>query len=389
MNPRASTGLRQPAVGLIGLIIVLVVFWLLGVATGLEHSLLVFGPITTFALPVLAMMALWWGGWPGSTMGRAAGGAVNTLVLGLAALFLTFVGQAVVGHASIAQTLGRADATAASVPTFPFTMPLAAAVFVIFLQLTFVNRNWPFAKLAPVAGGAAALATSWVLGLALYLLLTNWTAVVATIPPAAITAMGLRTTSGPLDALQFIALLLCIVILQMVFFFVLEGWPFAKLKGQTGYLVTANAFTIIGGWLLWLVWSAALGGADTAVPTISATAGVIVAGTLVSALLFEAWPARLSGPRTPLLLVVTSGAVAAALYFALMAIGHTATWTKAPVDLWVSISGLNFIGAVVILHAVLWRRSPIPMAAPPAAPAEQEALVVAGPVAVSDPVATH
>jgi hypothetical protein len=106
--------------------------------------------------------------------------------------------------------------------------------------------------------------------------------------------MGLRTPSGPLDALQFIALMLCIVILQMLFLFVLEGWPFGKIKGQAGYLFAANAFS------------------------------------------------------------------------------DTATWTKAPVDLCVSISGLNFIGAVVILHAVLWRRSPISVAAPPAGPVEQQ-----------------
>jgi hypothetical protein len=366
MNARTSTGLKQPAVGLLGLAIVTAAFWLLGMASGLEHSLLVLGPITTFALPVLAMMALWWGGWPGATMGRLTGGAVNTLLLAAAALVLTFVGQAVVGHASLEQTFGGAAPTAASVPTFPFTMPLAAAVFVVFLQLTFVNHNWPFDKLSARAGGVAALSTSWAVGLALYLLLTNWTAVVSTIPPEAVQAMGLRTPSGSLDALQFIALLLCIVMLQMVFFFVLEGYPFTKIKSRSAYLVTANAFTIIGGWLLWLVWSEALGGADQAVPTISAIAGVTVAGTLISALLFEAWPARLSGTRTPSLLVITSGVLAAVLYVVLMAIGDTATWTKAPVDLWVSIAGLNFIGAVVILHAVLWRRSPIHLAAPTA-----------------------
>ncbi len=42
-----------------------------------------------------------------------------------------------------------------------------------------------------------------------------------------------------------------------------------------------------------------------------------------------------------------------------MAIGHAATWTKAPVDLWVSICGLNFIGAIVITHVALWRRWPV------------------------------
>jgi hypothetical protein len=163
-DPIPPSGLQQPWVGLIGLVIVLAVFWLLGMSTGAEHSLLVLGPITTYGLPVLAMVALWWGVRPGSRRGRALGGVVNTVIVAAGALVLTVVGLAITGNASMAQVFGTAGPTDPSVPTFPFAIPLAAFVFVVFLQLTFVNRNWPFQTLQPVAGCRRACGSGDVLG---------------------------------------------------------------------------------------------------------------------------------------------------------------------------------------------------------------------------------
>ena len=146
----------------------------------------------------------------------------------------------------------------------------------------------------------------------------------------------------------------------MAIFFLLQGWQVSRITSSTGYLLVANATTLVGGVLTWLLLSAVLGGADQAVPTIGAIAGVWVAGSLVAGLLFEGWPGRLAGAVAPVALFGTAVVLAVVFYYVLLAIGGTFTWTKTPVDLWVSISGLNFIGAMVIMHAALWRRWPVP-----------------------------
>jgi hypothetical protein len=52
---------RQPRLGLAGLLLVVPVAWLLAFgAGGAEPSLLVLGPLVTFGLPVIAMVAFWW-----------------------------------------------------------------------------------------------------------------------------------------------------------------------------------------------------------------------------------------------------------------------------------------------------------------------------------------
>ncbi len=52
---------RQPGLGLAGLLLVAPVAVLLGVGAGsLQASLRVIGPLSTFALPVVAMIAFWW-----------------------------------------------------------------------------------------------------------------------------------------------------------------------------------------------------------------------------------------------------------------------------------------------------------------------------------------
>ena len=41
-------------------------FFALAVGTGsAATSLLIFGPLATFALPAVAMIAFWWNDWPG------------------------------------------------------------------------------------------------------------------------------------------------------------------------------------------------------------------------------------------------------------------------------------------------------------------------------------
>jgi hypothetical protein len=243
--------------------------------------------------------------------------------------------------------------------TFPWTVPLAAFVFVTTLQLTFVCRQWPFRRLPPVAAGLAALATSWAIGLAGYGLLANWDFV----PAAARHAIGLRNPGGPVNALDLVGILLCIVIWQMTVFFLLDGYPVSNLRSEPLYLVTANASTIGLGLLSW--WALHTAGGLTS-PQVSALAGVIVAGTLVAGLLFEGWPAR--AVRNPgmsrLALLGTAGLVAVIAGLGLRGISLAGTWSGDPPQLWVAVVGLNFIGAFVIIHVVAFRRWPLPAADP-------------------------
>jgi hypothetical protein len=113
-----------------------------------------------------------------------------------------------------------------------------------------------------------------------------------------------------------------------------------------------------------LSWVVLHDGFNRTVPQVSALAGVIVTGTLVTGLLFEAWPARMvtnDGARRLALLGCTA-VVAAIAGFGLRAVSLAAesAWTD-PAQLWVAVSALNFISAVIILHAVVWRRWPVPV----------------------------
>jgi hypothetical protein len=59
------------------------------------------------------------------------------------------------------------------VPTFPATMPLAAAAFVAMLQLTLVGEGWPLRGLPRLPAGPLALAISWAVAVAVYFALAD------------------------------------------------------------------------------------------------------------------------------------------------------------------------------------------------------------------------
>jgi hypothetical protein len=362
--PGRSRAIGQPLSGLLGTVIVLAVAALLGLGIGAQHALESIGPWSTFCLPVLAVAALWWGGWPAASASRPVGGLVVTAIVVLGGLALTLLGQFVIGVASPAHLL----ATTSEIPalhfgTFPWAVPLAAFVFVTTLQFTFVCRKWPFAAANPVTGGFLALAASWVIGIGGYYLLANWNAF-GPLPKA----IGLRNPGGPIDALDLVGILLCVVIWQMAVFFLLEGYPVSKIKSNGGYLAVANAVTIGGGILTWLLLH---NGMNRSVPQISAIAAMVVVGTLTAGLLFEGWPARLvaaPGARLAAILATAAG-VAVVTGFVLRAIAVAATWSHpspGEQQLWVAVTGLNFIGAVIIIHAAVWRRWPLPVEAPAA-----------------------
>lgn len=318
---------RQPGLGLAGIALVVPVGLFLGAAWGgPQSSLLVLGPMSTFGLPVIAMIAFWWEDWPGTVLRPPLSGLVDTLLVVAGGVVSTIAGQAIVAHADLRGVFDPA-APAGHAPAFPATMPLAGAVFVAMLQLTLVSEGWPLRRLDRFLAGGLALAASWAAGVAAY--------------------AGLVRT-GLLPGAELGAILVCIGAVQVVFYLLLRGWPFGAIAPRAPRLLVANTTTVAGGWLLWLLASTA--GLTEA--TINAAAGTLVAAGLVVGMLFEGWPdSRLTA-------AVAAVALALLLYLGLEALAHAAGWTVAEPEEWTAYAGLNAIGAGVIMHVAIGRRWP-------------------------------
>jgi hypothetical protein len=327
---------RQPSLGLAGVTLVIPVALLLGVGLGsAEDSLLVLGPMSTFALPVIGMIAFWWEDWPGTILRPPVSGLTNTVLVVVGGVALTIAGQAVVAHVDVR---GLFDPTPAPghAPTFPATMPLAGAIFVAMLELTLVTEGWPLRRLDRLPAGVVALAAAWAAGVVLYLLLV---------------AHG-----GPVPGAEFGAVLVCVGALQVGLYVVLRGWPFSGIASRAVRLVSANVAVIGGGALAYLALAHAAGVED---PTISALAGSMVAAGLIVGMLFEGWlDSLLSAGRARLADLAAVAAVAALLYVALRAYADAVGWTRAEPAEWIAYAGLNAIGAGVILHVAVGRRWP-------------------------------
>ncbi|MFQ5554267.1 MAG: hypothetical protein ACE5GC_02705 [Acidimicrobiia bacterium] len=352
-----SIDARQPVIGLLGALIIAVVLWLLFILPGMERSLFVLGPISTFWLPVLAVSALWWGGWPGNKLegGRSAAGAGNTLLFAGSAVVLTYIGMLIVGPTSISGMF----TSGLESTTFPWTIPLAAVVFVVMLQLTFVTGKWPLHKLPAVQSGFAALAVSWGVGLVLYWLFVDFTAFA---PPEALDGIGIRNPGGFWGADDFVALLLSIVIWQIALTVLLGGWPFTSIKSDGARLAAFNGAVIGGGWVTYLILSTGFNAGQ-----IAAIGGAATAAIFVCAMLFETWPFQGASAAVSRAGV---GGLALALtfagYFGLRGLANTLhTFQAAPVEFWVAVAALNFIAAMVILHYAVWGRWPLTPPAPP------------------------
>ena len=337
----------QPGLGLAGTLLVLPVAVFLGVgAGGLEPSLRVLGPLSTFGLPVVAMIAFWWEDWPGSRLRPGWSGLLNTALVVAGAVLLTFAGQMVVGRLDLRgvfdPTPGAGDA-----PTFPATMPLAAGFFVVMLQLTLVSEGWPLRRLGRLASGPAALVISAGIAVGLYVLVVRF-------HPAP--CSGLRPRSGPLSGGELGALLVVVGVWQVLFFVAMRGWPFAEVASRALRLVTANLLVVGAGVLTFAVLRGVLGWSASAV---SAAGGSVVAAVLLQAMLFEGWPR--SDDRPDLERLTTLGVVtilAGLLYCGLTAVARNAYWTIDTPDEWVAYAGLNAIGAAVILHVAIGGRWP-------------------------------
>jgi hypothetical protein len=80
----------QPWLGVGGLLLGAVVFFALALGLGsTEASLLVLGPLATFALPAVAMIAFWWNDWPGSQLTTPWAGLIDTVLVVGSAVVLT------------------------------------------------------------------------------------------------------------------------------------------------------------------------------------------------------------------------------------------------------------------------------------------------------------
>ena len=106
--PPPKKTLSQPWVGAAGLVIVLAVAAVLGIVPGMQRSLEIIGPVSTFCLPVLAVAALWWKGWPFARLSRSVGGLATLGLIVASGIVLTAAGLAVTGNFQLSHLFGTA-----------------------------------------------------------------------------------------------------------------------------------------------------------------------------------------------------------------------------------------------------------------------------------------
>lgn len=315
-----------PAVG--GVSAVLVFAW-----GGAEATFHVLGVLVVFALPVASVIALWWEDWPGSELRPQWSGAVDTLVVAGGGVVLALVAQMALQHPDPV-VLFLPEVPAGHVAAAPALVPLGVAVFTAFLQISLVTEGWPLRRLGRLAGGAAALAASWLLGLAAEQLL-------------------LRTGALPVEA--FLGLLGWVSALQVLGWVVPPTSVLARVRSRPLRLVAGNLLTIGGGTGVCVLAYAVVSDQATVGPL---AAGVVGAG-LVVGMLFESWPVTELG-------AAVGGAIAVVITLALAALGVQLCSLLVPVlglrggeaAAW-STYALDGVAAAVILHVGIFRRWPV------------------------------
>jgi hypothetical protein len=316
-----------------------------------EASLLVLGPLSTFALPAVAMIAFWWNDWPGSHLTTPWTGLIDTVLVVGAAVVLTIAGQAIVEHSDL-RGVFEASPGPGIPTTFPATLALAGAAFTAMLQLSLVCERWPLAGLGRVRSGVAALVLSWAIAIGAYFLFVNLDAV----PAAERAAAGLRNPGGPIPAPDFGAALVAVGLWQAVFFLALRGWPLNTISQRARRLIAGNALVIGLGAATFLVLRE---GAGLQPGTISAVCGCVISAAIIVGMNFEGWPVAGLSPRFGrAFTVVLTGAVAVVLNRVLAAYADGVPWGKATPNDWVTTAALSFIGAGIILHVGIGLRWP-------------------------------
>ena len=346
-NYQRERSARQPGLGLRGLGLVIPVALLLSIGAGSpEASVVVLAPLVTFSLPVVAMIAFWWENWPGTRLRASWSGWADTLLIAVAGVVLTGVGQAIAGHLDprgiFDPTPGRGH-----VPTFPATLPLAGAAFVVMLEITLVCEGWPLRRLSHLPAGVAALVTSWTIALLFYVTLVA-------IQPVA--HSGVVARSGPVAAKDLGAALAVVGGWQVWLYVAWRGWPLSEIKRRSLRLLVGNAVVIGGGALTYAV-ARTVGGVRPA--RLSAVAGSFVAAGLVVGMLLDGWVGRHSSPTYDRLVTLAAIALLAAALAALLIVyADGRHFTRARPDEWASYVGLGALGGSVILHVAIGRRWP-------------------------------
>ena len=309
----------QPRRGLLGLLFVVPATVLLAVGWGGPvHTLTVLGPLLTFALPIVAVIAFWWQDWPGSLLTGGWSGLGDTVIVAVGGVLLAMLGQGLRGIFA----LSLSD-----------TVPLAVGIFGVILQLTLVGECWPLRVLPRIASGLAALLLCWLVGFAVYSGL-----------------VGTHLVTGDAYASWFAAL----GVWQMVWYVALRGWPFARIPNRATRLVTAHVSVIACGWLSYLFAEHVLGWAPNRIAEVSGSA---IAAILVVAMLFEAWPgirfAEVPGRTLVLALVAVLTALCSSV---LPAIAGLLGVPDHQALSWSTHTTLNALSLAVILHVAVWRR---------------------------------
>jgi hypothetical protein len=291
-------------------------------AGGPEGSVLVLGPLVTYSLPLVAMVAFWWEDWPGTRLRSSWSGWADTALIAVGAIVFTAIGQIVVADLDL-RALFDPSPGPGRVPTFPATMPLAALAFVAMLELTLVGEGWPLRRLPRMAAGASALALAWAVALAAYFELAD-----------------IRGELG--------TVLVLIGAWQVLLYVACRGRPFSLIAARSLRLPTAHVVVIGGGILTYVVAHDvfSLGSAP-----LTAAAACFVAGGLTFGMLLEGW-------REPIVTLAASVALAAILTAVLYAATDGMRFTRARADEWVAHVGLNAIGVSIILHVAIGRRWP-------------------------------
>jgi hypothetical protein len=339
----------QPWLGLGGLLLTAVVFFALALGTGsTATALLILGPISTFALPAVAMIAFWWNDWPGSRLSVPWTGLIDTAAIIAAAIAATIAGQAIVERPDVRAVFETAPGPA----TFPATLPLAGAAFTAMLQLSLPCERWPLGGIGRLWSGVAALALSWAIGIGAYFLFVNLDAV----PAAERAAAGLRNPGGPVPAPDFGSALIAVGVWQALFFIGLRGWPVNGIARRPRRLIAGNILVIVLGALTYLLLRDIVHWQPDA---IGAACGCVIAAVLVVGMLFEGWPAtRLSPAQGRLLTLLLTALVAVALDRVLATYASGVTWTRATPDDWITTAALSFLGLGIISHVAVGLRWP-------------------------------
>ncbi|MFG1621281.1 hypothetical protein [Kribbella sp. NPDC049227] len=350
-QPRStgSRASRQPALGLLGLLLVIPVAVALAIgAGGGEGSIRVLAPLVTFSLPLVVMIAFWWEDWPGTRLRSSWSGWADTVLIIAGAIVLTAIGQTLAGRLDPAALFDPSPGPG-HVPTFPATMPLAGLAFVLTLQITLVGEGWPLRRLHPLVAGPIAVAIGWAIAIVAYL-----TVVEIESPPGS----DVIARDGPVPGAVLGATLVLIGAWQVLFSVVWRGWPFATVASRATRL-TIGHVTVIGGGILSYVVLHELLGLTPA--RITALSGCCIAAGLLLGMLFEGWFGNLGPAVERVVLLLATFAVAALLAISLQAIADRAMHLPPrTADDWVGHAALNALATATILHVAIGRRWPFP-----------------------------